>query len=224
MNRPNQSEETIISVSKTTLNSARENLAALSEFGLTEEMLNQFEADIQVTEALPDEISNRIELKSLTVDKDDALNACYQWGRRLRARLQLAFGRGSSQLRSFPSDGFNNAVHSEKNMMPIFETLIKLANQYNAELTAYGQTPEILAEGSRLLEALRTMDAAQEIKKDEKKSATQTRYQKFETIYNTVNRINRIGRLLFETDPVHLALFESKWAKSAAYGGDQEVQ
>jgi len=205
------SEETVLSVSKTTLNSARENVTALSEFGLSEEMLNQFDSDIQVTEALPSEGYNRIELRGLTQDKDDSLDACYHWGRRLRARMQLAFGRDSSKFRSFPSSEFNVSAKSEKVMMPVMETLIKLAKKYQDQLASYGQTPEIQAQGSELLTALRGADAVQEIKKDDKRSATQERYQTFKGLYDTVNRINKIGRLVFENDPIKLALFESKW-------------
>ena len=205
------SEETILSVAKTTLSNARDNLTALSEFGVNEDMLDQFDANMQIAQALPDEVSNRIELRDLTQDKEEALYACYQWGRKLRTRLQLAFGRNSSQAKSFPSSEFNSAVSSESAMMPVMEILIKLADRYSTELTDYGQTSEILAQATELLNDLRTADSAQELKKDRKKSATQERYQKFQVLYDTVNKINKIGRLVFENDPIHLPLFESKW-------------
>ena len=211
MERPNFSEETVLSVAKTTLNNARVNQSALSEFGVSEEMLNQFDSGIQAAEALSTEDYNRIELRGLTQDKEDALDSCYQWGRRLRTRMQLAFGRDSSKFKSFPSSEFNSAVHSESIMMPVMETLIKLAKKCQDQLASYGQTPEIMAQGSELLTALRGADAVQEIKKDDKRSATQERYQTFKGLYDTVNRINKIGRLVFENDPIKLALFESKW-------------
>ena len=47
MQRPKYSEETILSISKTTLTNARNNLDALVEFGGSEAMLNQFESEIQ---------------------------------------------------------------------------------------------------------------------------------------------------------------------------------
>ena len=67
-------------------------------------------------------------------------------------------------------------------MMPVMEILISLAAQYQTELAAVGQTPEILAEGSALLDSLRQADQAQELKKDTKRSATWERYQKFQVI------------------------------------------
>jgi hypothetical protein len=55
MSNPKFSEETILSVAKTTLANVRNQLAALAEFSVTEEMLNEFESNIQTAEALPDE-------------------------------------------------------------------------------------------------------------------------------------------------------------------------
>lgn len=221
MNRPKFSEETILSVSKTTLTNARNNLTALGDFGITEEMLNQFDTEIQAAEALPGETQNRIELSDLTHDKEEALDSCYQWGRKLRVRLQLAFGKNSSQANSYPSKDFQNAVNSENKMMSVMEVLINLADKYKTELANFGQTPEILAQGSEFLNNLRVADSAQEVKKDEKKQATQDRYQHFKNLYDTVIKINRVGRLVFENDPVHLALFESKWPSSSTTTTEQ---
>ena len=223
MSNPKFSEETILAVAKTTLANARTHLNALSEFGITAAMLNEFESQIQAAEALPDEVSNRIDLRSFTQGKADALEACYQWGRQLRTRLQLTFGNTTPQAKSFPSKEFNAAINSESKMMPVMEILINLATQYQEKLSQHGQTPEMLAKGSELLAKLRETDKAQELKKDGKKSGTQERYQKFQTLYDTVNRINRVGRLVFEKDPVRLSLFESKWPASAVSSPKPEI-
>ncbi len=179
-------------------------------------MLNQFDSEIQSAESLPGEVQNRIELKDLTHDKEEALDSCYQWGRKLRVRLQLAFGKDSSQAKLFPSKDFQNAVNSENKMMSVMEVLISLSDKYKTELADFGQTPEILAQGPAFLANLREADSAQEVKKDEKRQATQDRYQQFKNLYDTVIKINRIGRLVFENDPAHLALFESKWPSAGA--------
>jgi len=202
-------------VAKTTLANARTNLTALAEFGVTAATLEQFGAAIQTAEALSRETQHRIELKDLTHDKEEALDACFQWGRKLRVRLQLAFGKNSSQARSFPSKDFQNAINSEHTMMAVMEALISLANKYQAELAGFGQTPELLAQGSEFLNELRAADTAQELKKDTKKQSTQDRYQQFKNLYDTVTRLSRIGRLVFENDPANLALFESKWPRTS---------
>ena len=224
MNRPGFSEETILSVAKTTLANARTHLTALAEFGVTAATLDQFGAAIQSAEVLSRETQHRIELKDLTHDKEEALDACFQWGRKLRVRLQLAFGKNSAQARSFPSKDFQNAINSEHTMMALMEALISLANKYQTELASFGQTPELLAQGSELLNELRAADTAQELKKDTKKQSTQDRYQQFKNLYDTVTRLNRIGRLVFENDPANLALFESKWPTSSAKVTEEPVE
>jgi len=52
MNRPAFSEETILSVARTTLANARANLTALAEFGVTAATLDQFAAAFQTAEGL----------------------------------------------------------------------------------------------------------------------------------------------------------------------------
>lgn len=104
MNKLKFSEETILSVSKTTLANANAHAhqAGLAEFGISQQLLDDFEANIQAAEALPNEVSSRIDLRDMTRGKDEALEACYQWGRMFRARLQLAFGNTSAQAKAFP--------------------------------------------------------------------------------------------------------------------------
>ena len=74
-----------------------------------------------------------------------------------------------------------------------------------------GQTPAILAEGSVLLGQLRLADNDQELKKVYKKKATQLRHEEFNNLYDTVNKINKVGRTIYKNDPVNYVLFESPW-------------
>lgn len=143
MNKPRFSEETILSVSKTTLENARTYQADLASFGVTTQLLDEFESNIQAAEALPDETANRINLRGITQEKDSALEACTEWGRRLRTRLEMAFGNKSPQVSLFPSKELSAAADSESQMMPVMEILIDLATRHQTELAAVGQTPEI---------------------------------------------------------------------------------
>jgi hypothetical protein len=211
MLRPPVSEEKILSVSKTTLNTARITLSALSEFGFNQENLTNFDSKISTAEALPSETSNRIDLTNLTDDKNEVLYNCETWGRNLRTRIELTFPINSIEVKSFPSKKFEKAINSENKMMSVMEILIKQAVKYHPQLSNFGQTDEIRDAGNTLLENLRSADAKQESQKTEKPSSTQERYQIFRKLYDTVNRINRIGRIVFKNDPVHLALFKSKW-------------
>lgn len=211
MDRPGYSEETILSVSKTTLNNAKNHLPALGEFGITEATLQQFEKDTQTAEALPREAFNRIELKSRTRTKNEVKDDCLVWARKLQTRIELAFGKKSPEANSFPTSDFRAAQSSEKATMNMMETLTKVSDKYQIQLAPFGQTPEVLAQGLELLNQLRSADTAQEIKKEEKTTATKERNEKFLVLYETVNKINKVGRLVFKDDPIKRALFDSKW-------------
>ncbi len=216
MNRPRFSGATILSIAKTTLINARMHEAELNQYGITAAMLNQFDTDIQAAEAMPGELQNRLNLRIYTQDKDVALDNCYLWGRQLRVRLETAFGRTSPEFQSFPLRQFRNTISSEKNMMYVLETLLLLADTHKEILANFGQTDAVLVQGAQCLADLRAKDAAQEVQKDEKRKATLERHQKFQGVYDTVNKINRVGRLVFAGDATNLALFATKWPRSGS--------
>jgi hypothetical protein len=139
--------------------------------------------------------------------KDD----CLVWARKLQTRIELAFGKKSPEAASFPASDLREAHGSEKATMNLMETLTKVSDKYQIQLAPFGQTPEVLAQGLELLNQLRSADTAQEIKKEEKTTATKERNEKFLVLYETVNKINKVGRLVFKDDPIKRALFDSKW-------------
>jgi len=218
------SEETVLSVAKVTLGNARKTAEALSIFGISPDVLDQFESDISQAEALPSELHQRIELRDLTNRKDDILAACHQWGRDLRTRLQLAFGFASNEAQSFPNGKFNRSLRSENRMLTVMPVLLALAEKYQQKLAEHGQTPEILAEGAQLQLDLQAADVVQELGKDDKRMATKARYQLFAQLYDTVNRINRVGRIVFENNPVESVLFQSKWPRAAIASAEVAIE
>jgi hypothetical protein len=214
--KPRYSEEVILMKSRLTAKNARSVLPALTAFNVTEAKINDFEAKIDEAEALPREATNRIEITASTDEKDDALDACVDWGKDLRLRLEFGFGKNSVQYRSFPSSDFEQARTSEIVMKKVMTTLIEIAKKYPVELAEEGQTPEILAQGDELLNELRETDLTQETQKAGKPLLTQDRYQKFLHLYKTTNKINRVGRSVFKSDPLKRAMFASRWPKAAA--------
>ncbi len=204
-------EEKVLSISKTTLAVARENITELEKFGINEAFLNTFEAEINEAEALFDENKEKHDLKILTQTKNEALEACYQWNNNVKLRIELAFGNSSKEYVSFPSKLLAAARSSEQRMMPVMESVISIATKAASSLSAFGQTPEILNEGNLLLEKLRHADNVQELKKIHKKEATQIRRKIFNASYAKVNTINKVGRNIFKDRPEKYVLFESPW-------------
>lgn len=211
MASPVYSEEVVLEVAATVLSHARANLSALSAFGINEGMLQEFENGINEAKALPREISNRAQLKVQTRTKQEVLDNCYDWSTHTKLRIEMAFGRKSVQTNAFPSKEVRRGRKSERVMLGIFEMIIGLAEQYQTELAAYGQTEDFLTQGKDLYQQLRAANEAQELKKKEKVAATKVRREKFKALYDTVNRINKAGQVVFKNEPAKQVLFQRLW-------------
>lgn len=216
MERPRMSEELIITSSRLALVHVRAHASVFQAFGFDEAHLNTFEGKVNDAAALAGNMQNTIDLMLLTSTKDQMLEACFEWGRTLRLRMELAFGKSSVEMRAFPSKAFQNARHSEAAMMPVMEVMLRLVTQHQTVLTAKGQPASTAADGAALLQQLREADLQQETKKGAKKSATEERHFKFTELYDEVNRICRIGKLAFQNEPAIAVLFESPWPRHEA--------
>lgn len=202
-------EEITLELAATTLTYARQYSAQLAKFGINETMLNKFEQQINEANALPREITNRTQLKDQTRSKKEVLENCFQWGRHLRIRLEMAFGKKSDASKNFPTRELRRGKTNEMVMLGIFEMLQGLAEKHATALSECGQTSEILMEGKALSQQLRQANESQELKKKEKLVATKTRRQKFAALQNTIKRIQKAGQTVFEKDPAVLVLFKN---------------
>ncbi len=213
MNKLKASAEFIQSEARKALTRGREDVGKLSDLGFTAKWFDTFEQEIRETETMLDHRGHVLELNELTDAKDSVLNACAEWAGRLRLRLGYRYGTNSRIHRRFPSKALNAARFSESQMMPLMESLIKIATKHAAKLEEVGQTPEKLTEGTELLQALRRADAVQEDKKAANLAATQERIVAHQNLYDKVNQINRAGRFLFAKDPTRRVLYRSPWHK-----------
>ncbi|MBN2090104.1 hypothetical protein JW964_10835 [candidate division KSB1 bacterium] len=204
-------EPVILSVAQVIEANARNHVERFATFGITETFLNQFHAKIQQGESMPNDLANRLELKGFTVEKDRILAASYQWGKELRVRIETVFGKRSPEYAAFPNKVFSQAGNSETRLLPIFGFLISLAEKYQNELAIMGQTPAVLENGRHLLNALQGANLAQETKKVEKTVSNEERKRLFLELFETVNKISQVGKLLFKNDPPRLVLFKKPW-------------
>jgi hypothetical protein len=213
MNQPRFPESVILSVSKTTLTIARDHEDQLGTMGFNRARLNQFETEIKRAETTPSDLAKRIEIKGLTSTKNEILAECFDWGKKLFTRMEFVFDSKSPEVAAFPSKELRNAEKSENRMMKVMEPMIQLAEKHQSQLAAQGFTPEELDQGKNLLTQLRQADASQELGKDMKTATREERLELFNSLYQTVNQINKAGRLLFKNDSTKRVLFESKWPK-----------
>ena len=218
-------EEKILSVSKTNHAIAVEHVAVLSTFGINVTFLAAYALAIAEAEALYNETKERYDLKNLTGLKNKTLELCYVWCQGVLLRLELAFGKSSLEVQNFPSKLMYESRMSETKLSPLMELIIGIADEHAVRLAEFGQDAVVLAEGTNLLGQLRGSDYDQELKKLHKKNATQVRHDKFNHLYNTVNKVNKVGRMMYKDDPANYVLFETPWGSHSGtnitiYKGD----
>lgn len=218
MSRPKHPDETILSVAKTTSANARKHLDSFTEFGITEAVLNEFDQKIAVVEKTPSDLAQRIEQKEFTGAKNTALVECGEWINKLKTRMEFAFGKNSTEFAAFPAKELKKAQHSEDQMMRVMEICLNIGAKHQTALAPHGQTPEVLNRGRQLHTELCQADRVQEIQKSSKRSVTQERNELFQELYDTVNKINKAGQIIFKNDLVNRVLFESPWPKPTKAG------
>jgi len=214
MTRTKQSEELILSTALTTHQNATENKVSLQSFGINDALLEEFQQKIAQAQAMPKEELKKIELNKITAAKNDALQNCSNWIKQLKLRVELAFGKTSVEAKSFSVANFRKAQFSEAQMLVTMQALIALAQSNNTQLSNFGQTAEFLQQGADLLELLKTADSIQENTKITKRSVSEERHILFNELYETINKINKVGQMVFASDLAKKELFKAKWLTS----------
>lgn len=209
------SESNIINVSRKVLEIARKHIKKMSLFGISEYYLEDFEHKILDCEDFINRDLEIIELKDLTSRKYKALEDCYNWGRQLSLRVEIAFGKKSNQFENFPSRQLLESQRHDEKMISLMEVLISISKKYSVELHDYGQTAEVIENGRRLLRALKIANQEQENKKNSKKESTKLRREKFQELYEIVNKINKVGRTVYKNDKNKKILFKSQWKNNS---------
>lgn len=198
---------------------AHEHIADLGRFGLSEEWLDTLDHDIETAQALPSFNEQRDRLKALTAAKDARLAECVQWGRELRLRLDLAYGKKAKPPLPFPSKDWAASERNESKMITLLPRLIKLATEQATDLAKAGQTEADLDRGSELLENLITANQAQEEYNLNRTQETAQRRSQFRKLYDGVNRINQVGQMVYAANPAKARLFRSNWSSSGTTEG-----
>ncbi len=192
---------------------AKKHLKALSNFGLTQQWINQMQDEIDTVMTIPSFDLQKAELKALTATKDQKLTECVEWGRTLRLRMDLATSDNQLKNVEFPRSRWSECEKNESKLITFFPTLINLAKTYTQALATVGQTPEYLKQGEKLLKELAEANQAQEEYNIERKTVTVRRKTIYRSLYDKINRINQIGQMVFKNDPEIKVLFESSWSQ-----------
>jgi len=190
---------------------ALEHLKALNSFGITQEWLDRMEVDINTVMEIPTFDLQKTELKQFTAAKDAKLNECKEWGKQLKLRMTLAVADKKLKGVEFPNKTWNDCQQSESKLIVFFPTLIELAKVNAKALEAIGQTQEYIYQGEQLLKDLIIANQAQEEYNIKRKGITIDRQEIYRRLYDNVNRINRVGQMVFSDNEVIKVLFSSSW-------------
>ncbi len=213
MIRPKYYPQTILSEAAIRLVIARENKEKLSSFGVNSDYLNNLEIKLDKAKEIQNydiTISNQ---KQLTSEKDKALTDCYEWGLGLKLRVNLAFKKGEETYDTFPSELLIKALRSARKMIPLFETLLRIAEKNKDKLSKLGLTQDVIQQGKGLHDRLTQTVYEQENYKIENKNITIERNKKYNELYDIINNINKVGRLVFKHEPAMKILFKSPWKR-----------
>jgi hypothetical protein len=151
------------------------------------------------------------EMKSLTAAKNQALEACGEWGTQLRFRMELIFKDKTPKGMQFPNKEFTKNRNNESKMITMMPSLIAIAKEHQAQLKTVGQTPEIIKQGETLLTQLKQANEAQEQYKLKRSTVTSQRRTLFKELYDGVNYLNKMGQMVYGTDSAEGLQFRSHW-------------
>ncbi len=195
---------------------ARQHLDALSQYGMTADWLDELETATNEAERIPTHQQQLGEMKSLTAAKDEALEACQEWGRRLRYRMQLAFEDKTPTGMQFPTKDFRTSERSEAKMIALFPSLLELARQHQPTLIPFGHTEEETTLGDTLFTTLKATNEAQEQYNFTRTTITAQRRQAYRYLYDSINRINQMGQMVYGPDTPDGSQFRSNWNRTTA--------
>ncbi|MGK7930269.1 MAG: hypothetical protein AB4041_02390 [Microcystaceae cyanobacterium] len=191
---------------------AKEHLNSLSTFGINQTWIDQFEQEIDTAVSIPIYEQQLSELKQLTSAKDAKLTECIEWGQKLRLRIDLASKQKQLTNVNFPSSHWSQAQQNESKLINLFPALIGLAKTHANVLENLGQTPQETKTGEQLLDDLIKANQAQEEYKIKRTQVTSERRAAYRKLYDRVNTINQVGKMVYTNNPSVALLFASSWS------------
>ena len=202
---------------------AEEHLAALSDFGINQQWLNKFKKDIEAVADISTYDAQLGELKELTAVKEAKLAECIEWGQKLRLRITLATQDKKLKGTEFPSKTWTQSQRNESKLITFFPTLIKLAKTHAEVLATVGQTEAEIKAAETMLKELIVANQNQEEYKLKRTNVTAERQRAYRVLYDSVNRINQIGQMVYNNDEANKLLFRSNWGLSSGESNQQET-
>ncbi len=202
-------EEKILEKAKTTLNITRPK-EKLGSYGLNVRYFVAFETNILTASGFKSDEEMKKELAFVTSQKNMKLAEAGKWGDDVKIRLELAYPDNPDVAGEFPKN-FAKAKTSETLMLEVIPNISNLIDKYSEKLLGRGLPEDHKQKGLDIKTQLDALNTQQETLKKGRTEYTRQRTAAYQKLYDTVNEINKIGRIAYADSPADLKAFTSPW-------------
>ncbi len=213
----NVPREVILQTAEATYKVAQ-NKPELLKFGINENYLTTFLADIEKAKSFKNDEALSNETKGATKEKNIQLELSYEWLQTAQFIYTGKFKKSDPRCKEFPQK-ISQYAKNEAAMIDLLPNIINLLNKYKTDLT--NMQSDFIAEGELCLQSLNERDANQEAKKKQDTNYTAERHAAEYVVYCKVNEINEAGNLAYKKNPAVRKLFKSPWPKPKNGKGEE---
>ena len=164
--------------------------------------MSAWQADIDAAEGQEsDELyRDRIQVSTQTVS--ETLNLCRSKYNELKYYVQKAFATDAARQQEFGLDDYDIVRQSDTKMLEFMRRMHEVAQGYAAQLTdpSVGYSNDKIDEIKILADRLEVDNTEQEVKKKQQSTATQTRIQRYNAMWDKRTLVARAAKIIFATD------------------------
>lgn len=178
------------------INALNTDLADLSEYGLTQQKINELEALNEAFMHYPPDNWMRGDIKNMARDKNQILENVKDAIRKMALRCRVKWGNGSLQEKSLGITGYGN--FSDENLLFAAGRVHSQMTIFLPELSDEGLTQALLDNLAALNQALETALYNLKNKINERQVRTEERLKLGNEIYDLVTKYCEIGKNFYE--------------------------
>lgn len=176
-----------------------------AEFGTPFE--SDWQALIDAALAFPTDETVVDQLQQLTLNVEEAMEACQVKFRASKYFIERAFSNAPGTLNEFGFDDFKRARGRQMPMVQFMQKFFDTATKYAAELDAVGFDAAAIAEIQTLGVALVDANRAQESFKGTRSTTAQDRVLAMNAVWDVMVRVSKAGKIIFMDNPAKYQLF-----------------
>ncbi|QQS31321.1 MAG: hypothetical protein IPM47_10555 [Sphingobacteriales bacterium] len=158
---------------------------------------DDFLAEIDAVEEIPDDDIIIDELTESTRTVEEAMEAGRRAYQQLKYFIENAFVNEQTIWNQFGYNDYEKKNRSQASFIQFLFNAHKTSFKYATELNAVGCTNARIAEIKTLAEEIQTFNIAQESKKGTRPVGTESRIKMLNSIWSTLSRIRRAGKLIY---------------------------